>query len=49
MIEQMMWFDPQDRPGKVCKKCLREHFNEGDLCQRCLDRQELDLEVYYAE
>lgn len=44
MIEQRLWFDPQDKPGKRCPICGWEHFNEGDLCTECEERND-DSEI----
>ena len=35
-----LYHDPQAEKGHICTECGREHFNQGDLCTRCQERQE---------
>lgn len=44
-----MFYDYQTAKGHFCVKCLREHFNEGELCTRCAEREEIELEVYFDD
>jgi hypothetical protein len=38
-------FDPpQEKLGRFCQECLREHFNEDELCTRCRERKEKEEE-----
>lgn len=42
-----VYFDPQDKLGKFCPTCGREHFNEGEFCTRCLERMTPDADYDY--
>lgn len=32
-------FDPPLEIGKFCELCGQEHFNEGELCTKCSERE----------
>lgn len=38
------FYDPQTAKGHFCPECLREHFNEDELCTRCRESKENEEE-----